>query len=142
MEKLETARVCIDTDIVIDYLRGRNENQEILPILIGKYEVFISPVSIYELYYGGYYSGKLKPVEDVLAKLIPIDRTPEDSKKAAQIHVTLSRSGETLNVKDVLIAGPCLSRSIPLITRNISHFRKIKGLKVIDGTKFLRDTKC
>jgi hypothetical protein len=33
MEKLETVRVCIDTDIVIDYLRGRNENQEILPVL-------------------------------------------------------------------------------------------------------------
>ncbi len=43
MEKLETSRVCVDTDIIIDYLRGRNENQEILPTLIGKFEVYISP---------------------------------------------------------------------------------------------------
>lgn len=139
MEKLETSRVCVDTDIIIDYLRGRNENQEILPTLIGKYEVYISPVSIYELYYGGYYSGKLKPVEDVLAILIPFDWTPEDSKRAAQVHVTLSKAGKTLNIKDILVAGPCLTRAIPLITRNILHFKKIKGLKVIDGTKFLKD---
>ena len=139
MERLETSRVCVDTDIIIDYLRGRNENQEILPALIGKYEVYISPVSIYELYYGGYYSGKLKPVEDVLAMLIPFDWTPEDSKKSAQIHVTLSKAGKTLNIKDILVAGPCLTRTIPLITRNILHFRKIKGLKVIEGTKFLKN---
>ena len=139
MERLETSRVCVDTDIIIDYLRGRNENQEILPALIEKYEVYISPVSIYELYYGGYYSGKLKPVEDVLAILIPFDWTPEDSKKSAQIHVTLSKAGKTLNIKDILVAGPCLTRTIPLITRNILHFRKIKGLKVIEGTKFLKN---
>jgi tRNA(fMet)-specific endonuclease VapC len=139
MERLETSRVCVDTDIIIDYLRGRNENQEILPALIGKYEVYISPVSIYELYYGGYYSGKLKPVEDVLAILIPFDWTPEDSKKSAQIHVTLTKAGKTSNIKDILVAGPCLTRNIPLITRNILHFRKIKGLKVIEGTTFLKN---
>lgn len=135
---METFRVCVDTDIIIDYLRGRNENQEILPTLIRKYEVYISQVSIYELYYGGYYSGKLKPVEDVLAMLIPFDWTPEDSKKAAQSHVTLSKAGKTLNIKDIFVAGPCLTRGIPIITRNINHFKKIKGLKVIDGTKFLK----
>jgi tRNA(fMet)-specific endonuclease VapC len=141
METLEAPGICVDTDIVIDYLRGKNENQDILPILIEKYKVYISPVSIYELYYGGYYSGKLKPVEDVLAMLIPLDWNKEDSKKAAEVHVILSKAGETLNVKDILIAGPCLSRSIPIVTRNIAHFKKIKGLKVLDGIKFLKGSK-
>jgi predicted nucleic acid-binding protein len=72
-----------------------------------------------------------------LAILIPFDWTPEDSKNAAQIHVTLSKAGKTLNIKDILVAGPCLTRAIPLITRNILHFKKIKDLKVIDGKKFL-----
>ncbi len=70
--------------------------------------------------------------------LIPFDWTPEDSKKAAQIHVTLSKTGKTLNIKDILVAGPCLTRAVPLITRNSFHFGKIKGLKVIDGTKFVK----
>lgn len=135
---METLKVCVDTDIVIDYLRGKNENQDILPNLIAKHDVYISPVSVYELYYGGYYSGKIKPVEDVLAMMTPFDWTTEDSKKAAQIHVTLSKAGETLSVKDVLIAGLCLSRSVPLITRNVSHFNRIKGLKVVDGAKYLK----
>ncbi|MBF8251261.1 MAG: putative ribonuclease [Deltaproteobacteria bacterium] len=141
MEKLESRTVCVDTDIVIDYLRGKNKNQDILPALIKRHEIYISPVAIYELYYGGHYSGKLGPVDDVLAMMVPLDWTVEDSKKAAQIHVSLSKAGETLSVKDVLIAGQCLSRSIPLITRNISHFKRVKGLKVVDGTAYLKDTK-
>ena len=134
---METRNVCIDTDVVIDYLRGKNKNQDILPAIIKKHGVYISPVSVYELYYGGYYSGKLKPVDAVLAMMMPFDWTVEDSKKAAQIHALLSKAGETLSVKDVLIAGQCLSRSIPLITRNIGHFKRIKGLKVVDGTVYL-----
>jgi predicted nucleic acid-binding protein len=115
-----------------------NENQDILPNLIAKHEVYISPVSVYELYYGGYYSGRVKPVEDVLAMMLSFDWATEDSKKAAQIHATLSRAGETLSVKDVLIAGLCVSRAVPLVTRNISHFKRIKGLKVIDGAEYLK----
>jgi tRNA(fMet)-specific endonuclease VapC len=133
---VETLKVCVDTDIVIDYLRGKNKNQNILPNLIAKYNVYISPISVYELYYGGYYSGKVKAVEDVLSVITPFDWTTEDSKKAAQIHATLSKVGETLSVKDILIAGQCLSRSVPLITRNVSHFSRIRGLKIIDGAKY------
>lgn len=70
--------------------------------------------------------------------LTPIDWSKDDSKKAAQVHVMLSKAGETLNVKDILIAGSCLYRSIPLVTRNVGHFKKIKGLKVINGTRFLK----
>jgi tRNA(fMet)-specific endonuclease VapC len=138
---METLSVCVDTDIVIDYLRGKNDNQDILPVLISKYDVYISPISVYELFYGGYYTGKLKPVDDVLAMMIPFDWKVEDSRKAAQLHAALSKAGETLSVKDVLIAGICLSRSVSLITRNISHFKRIKGLKVIDGTRYLKDLK-
>jgi len=134
---VETIKVCVDTDIVIDYLRGKNENQDILPNLITKYDVYISPVSVYDLYYGGYYSGKIKPVENVLSLITTFDWTSEDSKKAAQIHATLSKAGETLSVKDVLIAGLCISRSVTLITRNVSHFSKIKELKVISGTRYI-----
>jgi predicted nucleic acid-binding protein len=75
--------------------------------------------------YGGYYSGRVKPVEDVLAMLVPLDWTVEDSKKAAQIHATLTKTGKNLNVKDVLIAGPCIARSIPLIT--------LSALSLIEG---------
>lgn len=136
---METAKVCVDTDIVIDYLRGRNQNQDILPNVIASSEAYISPVSVYELYYGGFYSGKLKPVDDVLSMLTLVDWTFEDSKKAAQIHASLSKIGETLSVKDILIAGHCLSKSLPPVTRNISHFKRIKGLKVIDGVSYLKN---
>jgi len=39
---METLKVCVDTDIVVDYLRGKNQNQDILPNLIAKHDVYIS----------------------------------------------------------------------------------------------------
>lgn len=117
--------------------RGRNVNQDILPNILKKFDVCISPISVYELFYGRFYSGKLKPVEDVLEMLIPMGWTQDDSRKAAHIHATISKAGETLSVKDVLIAGLCCSRRIPIVTRNIAHFKRIKELKIIDGTNFI-----
>ena len=134
---METNQVCVDTDIVVDYLRGKGQLQHILPNLLSRYKISIAPISIYELYYGGYYSGKLKPVEDVLSVMSPMDWTLEDSKKAAQIHVALSKSGETLSVKDILIAAPCIVRSIPIVSRNILHFRRVPGLDLIDGARYV-----
>jgi len=134
---METREVCVDTDIVIDYLRGSNVNQDILPNILKEFDVYISPISVYELFYGGFYSGKLESVEDVLDMLIPMGWTQDDSRKAAHIHVTISKAGEKLSVKDILIAGVCCSKGVPIVTRNIAHFKRIKELKVIDGTNFL-----
>jgi predicted nucleic acid-binding protein len=68
--------------------------------------------------------------------MTPLDWTLEDSKKAAQIHVALSKAGETLGVKDILIAAPCIVRSIPIVSRNILHFKRIPDLDLIDGARF------
>lgn len=56
---MDSRRICVDSDVVIDYLRGKNRFQEVLPSAIEKYNCYIAPISVYELYYGGYYSERV-----------------------------------------------------------------------------------
>jgi tRNA(fMet)-specific endonuclease VapC len=123
--------ICIDTDIVIDYLRGK-EYRDVLPHALDKYLCRVTPITAYELYYGGFYSKKLEPVEDVLALLDPMKWTEECSKEAARIHVDLMRAGFPLEIRDILIAGICCNEEIPLLTRNIKHFQRIEHLQLVD----------
>lgn len=67
MEEVESKRICIDTDVIIDYLREIPVYGDVLSWTLEEYECYISPVTTYELYYGGFYSGKMEGVRDVLS---------------------------------------------------------------------------
>ena len=129
---MDSRRICVDSDVVIDYLRGKTRFQDVLPSVIEKYDCYIAPISAYELYYGGYYSGRLNKVEDVLDLFGMLDCPRASIRKLAEIHAKLSKTGNSLDVKDILVAGTCIYFKLPLLTRNIKHFRRIKELSLVD----------
>ncbi|NMG83027.1 MAG: PIN domain-containing protein [Methanosarcinales archaeon] len=129
---MDTRRICVDSNVVIDYLRGKTRFQDVLPSAIEKYACCIAPISAYELYYGGYYSGRLNKVEDVLDLFEILDCPSASIRKSAEIHAKLSMTGNSLDVKDVLVAGTCIYFNLPLLTRNIKHFSRIKELSLVD----------
>jgi tRNA(fMet)-specific endonuclease VapC len=53
-------------------------------------------------------------------------------RKSAEIHAKLSKTGDSLDIKDILVAGTCIYFNLPLLTRNIKHFRRIKELSLVD----------
>ncbi|MDI6736503.1 MAG: type II toxin-antitoxin system VapC family toxin [bacterium] len=132
MEEVETQRICIDTDVIIDYLREIPVYGNVLSWALEEYECCVSPITTYELYYGGFYSEKMEGVRDVLSSLIFLPWDNKSSEEATRIHVDLVKQGMDIGVKDILIAGICLSSSLPLLTRNVDHFSRIPGLNVIN----------
>ena len=129
---MDSRRICVDSDVVIDYLRGKTRFQDVLPSAIEKYDCYIAPISAYELYYGGYYSGRVDKVDDVLNLFEILDCPRASIRKSAEIHVRLSKTGNSLDIKDILVAGTCIYFNLPLLTRNIKHFRRIKELSLVD----------
>ncbi len=138
MEKVEAQRICIDTDVIIDYLRGIPLYEDVLSWAVEEYECYVSPITTYELYYGGFYSGKMEGVKEVLSCLISLPWGDKSSKESARIHVHLVKQGMDIGVKDVLIAGNCLSLNLPLLTRNIDHFSRVPGLHIINVEDILQ----
>ncbi|MBI4653558.1 MAG: type II toxin-antitoxin system VapC family toxin [Nitrospirae bacterium] len=103
---METSNIIVDTDIIIDYLKKRQPGAEFLKKAYLKYRINVTSVTI-----------------------IPLDETA--ARKAAAIHFALRSKGIDIGVKDSFIAGICEAYNMPLLTRNINHFNRIPGLKLL-----------
>ena len=56
----------------------------------------------------------------------------DDAVLAGDLLAHLWSVGKPVEVEDVLIAASALSRGFTVVTHNVSHFRRIPGLKVED----------
>ncbi len=55
--------------------------------------------------------------------------------KAAQIFAVLRKSGQSIGNTDCLIAGVALTNGLQIVTNNTDHFKRIKGLEIINWLK-------
>jgi tRNA(fMet)-specific endonuclease VapC len=55
------------------------------------------------------------------------------SALSAFIYNDLKKAGKLIGIPDILIAGVCMARKQPLLTRNRDHFSRISGLKLPKG---------
>jgi len=123
-------RICIDTDIIIDFLRKKSPGREIFKKCIRQYECYITFITGFEVYIG-MKSERQKNIFEVILeklKLLPIDI--KTSKKSAEIVKELRKKNQEIGLMDSLIAGICVSNNIELATKNINHFKRVKGIKL------------
>ncbi len=98
-------------------------------------EQFTSAITVGEIYYGVHKSPRANDLKERLEKLVwPKVQIISFDRKAAevygQVRAELEKSGKPLAEADLMIAGISLSRNLALITGNIKHFGRVKGLKV------------
>ena len=68
----------------------------------------------------------------ILRRVSVLEVRVEDAILAGEILASLWSAGKPIEVEDVLIAAGALSRGFTVVTHNVSHFRRIPGLKVED----------
>lgn len=126
--------VCLETDFLVDLLRNKKEAKSKLEELVKKdLEITTTPVSLSELFHGAFKSKKQEKIEKVERIMTGINLLEYDSfasKKSGEIMALLDERGEKIGDKDTLIAGIALRHGEKIITRNISHFRKIPELEL------------
>lgn len=125
------ARVVVDTDIIIDYLKKRHPGAELLKKAYLKYSIHITSITVYELLYGVQKSGKANLINRLLKYVTVVPFDDAAAKKAAAIHYALRNKGMDIGVKDSFIAGICDAHNMPLLTRNIDHFKRVPNIKLL-----------
>ena len=98
-------------------------------------EICISAITYAELFYGLEKKGAEKlfhEVQSIIGKCSIIDFDRSQSELYGKIRVGLEKSGSPLGDMDMLIAAAALSTGAILVSHNIRHFSKIKGIKVED----------
>ena len=129
-----SGKICLDTDIIIDYLKETKETENLMKKLYNKFdEIVLTTVTIYELLVGvEYLGGKDRDdVETVIrnSSILLLDEIA--SREAAKITAELKKSGQQIGIADELIAAICKTYNICLLTKNVGHFQRVRDLKVI-----------
>jgi tRNA(fMet)-specific endonuclease VapC len=124
----------LDTDTVSFVVK---KNPSIVKNLIDHEddEICISAISYAELCFGLEKKNSEKLFDDVNAimgklSIMAFDET--QSELYGKIRLQLEKAGNPLGDMDILIAAAALSAGAILVSHNIRHFSKIKGLKVED----------
>lgn len=136
MGKMENARVIIDTDILVDFLRNKQQAASLIESLEeNNCLLATTAINAFELYYGAHKSTdpekNLHSTTQLLNRLVLLPLTPKSAQRAGHIYAALERQGQPIGLRDTLIGAIALTRNFSITTKNIDHFRKIDDLKLI-----------
>ncbi len=128
-------RIFVDSNYVIDYLRGRDYTKPLIEKISGKeIDAHISVATLFELYVGALLSSnpekKFEDIESLLGWFQVIDINKEIMRITAKIHVTLRKKGTMIELQDIFIAASSIAMGMPLLTNNKKHFDRIEDLEI------------
>ena len=125
---------CLDTDLLIAILRGKKEAYSKVTEIDEGGRGATTAINVFEIFFGANRSERsvenLQEATKLFNRLevIPLDFM--SSRRAAEISAKLTLKGETIDYRDAMIAGIVMENDLVLITRNKSHFNRIKGIKL------------
>ncbi len=124
---------CLDTDIVVAFLRGRDEaTEKVARLRSSKIEIAITPLTICELYKGAFLSSdkekNFEVVNSFIERVRILDHTLESCRIFGEDYAYLKKKGVQCQNMDLLIACICKGHNAILLTRNIKDFKNIPNL--------------
>jgi len=111
--------VLVDTDILIDFLRGKEKAKAFLYSLVKEPVVYISASTIAELH-AGMKEHEREQTADLIDSLNMVDVNREIVEKAGQYKRTLKT--QALELDDCIIAATAFVKQAVLATGNIKHY--------------------
>lgn len=111
--------IVLDTDILIDFLRGRAEARDFLSSLLDEATLYCSVITIAEIF-AGMREHEREKTEELLDSFNLIDITKAIAEKAGTYKNRIK--SQTLALDDCLIAASAHSIGAILATGNIKHY--------------------
>jgi tRNA(fMet)-specific endonuclease VapC len=115
--------------VLIDYLRGAGPGRDLLRSLLRGSGYTVTAVTAFELALGRSYAQSSKAVHAVLAAPL-LTLTRKAGLRGGALLSELKRRGQAIDVRDAMQAGICLEAGATLVTRNVSHFERVPGLRL------------
>ena len=74
---------------------------------------------------------KHKEIDELLAGWVVVHPPDSFASRFAREAAVLRRAGDAISTMDLLIATAALLDNAPLVTRNVKHFSRVPGLRVL-----------
>ena len=130
MEDLGAGLVVADTDVVIDFLRGRGPGVAAVRTLLEQRRLRLTVITAFELRLGASFIENQGPIKALFHRKT-LGLSLAAGFLAGKVFSDLRSVNREIGVKDCLIAGICLQHDLPLATRNVAHFERVEGLRLI-----------
>ena len=127
---MDTRDLLVDTSIIVDHLRKKNKRKSQLYRIIDTYNLFVSSISIYELFAGAIDEQKRRDIYDFLELVDILPFTREAAERAGEIYLSLRDKNKLIDFRDIFIGATALTNNLPLLTLNVSHFERKDKLKI------------
>jgi predicted nucleic acid-binding protein len=128
-------RYCVDSDVLIDFLRGVKTAEAFLARAIADESVLaLSPVTVVELWSGAEtapsnpnWREKIERINNLLSLFVQVE-VSEVAHRAGEL-----RRDYKTPFADAIVAASALHEQYALVTRNLKHFKPLEalGLKII-----------
>jgi tRNA(fMet)-specific endonuclease VapC len=123
-------RPVLDTDVLVDYLRGQGPGRGLIERLAGTLGYRVTAITAFELALGRSYEADPGPVRALVSvPCLPLGRRA-GLRAGALVH-ELRAAGRDIGMRDSMQAAICLEADLPLVTRNVRHFDRVDRLEVI-----------
>ncbi|MDD4239691.1 MAG: type II toxin-antitoxin system VapC family toxin [Desulfotomaculaceae bacterium] len=120
----------LDTTILIDLFRGRQEAIVFLDKLSQEGTLFVCAVVVSEIF-SGVRPAELSKVEEFLEAMGYIQIDYRTAKSAGLYKRDFQKKGISLSISDTLIAATAVDHFLTLVTKNVRHF-PMEELSVIE----------
>lgn len=120
---------CLDSDFLIEVLRGSERARPLMEKLVSDGSLFTSAITAFEI------TDVPQPIqrEKALALLLTTEILPVEGSTAmaaSGLSQKLARQGEPVPRSDLLIAATCLLKDLTLVTRKTRHFGRVPRLRM------------
>jgi predicted nucleic acid-binding protein len=99
-------------------------------------------VNAFEIWLGAHLAPKkaelVRDTKDFFGQLEVVDFDYESSVEAGRVLADLRKRGEPIEIRDLFVGCICKVSSMPLVTRNLKHYRRVRGLKVLTPEQALQ----
>jgi len=123
----------LDTNICVYWLKG-NEQIEQKILSVGMSNVALTFINVSELFYGAYKSQRIESnlnmVRQLTEQLNVVESDEAISEIFGQLKAELQGAGAIIDDADLFIAACAKVHGLVLVTNNMKHFKRIKGLKL------------
>ena len=123
----------LDSNFIIDLLKGDekalNKSKEIVTNEVIK----TTSINSFEVLNGAEFAGDDEKdiINNFFENIEVIEFDFNCSKKSAVIHSDLIKKGIEIDPEDSMIAGIALIHNEKILTKNVKHFSRIKGIEVV-----------
>lgn len=123
--------VIVDTDLVIDFLRGKAPGTVLVRELIAGHRLRMTAITAFELRVGSDFLDRRADILRLLrSRTFPLDLGC--ALRAGEVASTLRGEGRDIGLAGCLQAGSCLRFDLPFATRNRKDFDRVENLRLVD----------